>query len=110
MKTQAAILWETNTPWSVEEIELDAPRNGEVLVKIAASGMCHSDEHLVTGDVPFALPINLGDHCSYAIGCGTLSHRERGVPASFNQIDWDAPLKAADFKFEPPAGASVMRP
>jgi S-(hydroxymethyl)glutathione dehydrogenase/alcohol dehydrogenase len=61
VKTQAAILWETNTPWSVEEIELDAPRTGEVLVKIAASGMCHSDEHLVTGDVPFALPI-IGGH------------------------------------------------
>lgn len=40
--------------------------------------------------VPFALPISLGDHCSYAVGCGTLSHRERGGPPSFNQIDWDA--------------------
>ncbi|NDG67106.1 MAG: alcohol dehydrogenase, partial [Actinobacteria bacterium] len=54
MKTKAAILWELNTPWSVEEIELDAPKAGEVLVKIAASGMCHSDEHVVTGDLPFA--------------------------------------------------------
>lgn len=40
--------------------------------------------------VPFALPIALGDRCSYAVGCGTLSHRERGAPPSFNQIDWDA--------------------
>ena len=40
--------------------------------------------------VPFALPISLGDRCSYAVGCGTLSHRERGSPPSFNQIDWDA--------------------
>ena len=40
--------------------------------------------------VPFALPIDLSDRCSYAIGCGTLSHRERGSPPSFNQIDWDA--------------------
>lgn len=40
--------------------------------------------------VPFALPIELGDHCSYAVGCGTLSDRERGAPPSFNQIDWDA--------------------
>ncbi|KQW81989.1 metallophosphoesterase family protein [Brevundimonas sp. Root1279] len=40
--------------------------------------------------VPFALPINVGDHCSYAVGCGTLSHRERGAPPSFNQIEWDA--------------------
>jgi hypothetical protein len=39
--------------------------------------------------VPFALPITLGDHCSYAVGCGTLSHRERGSPPSFNQIEWD---------------------
>ncbi|MCU1502172.1 MAG: putative zinc-containing alcohol dehydrogenase, partial [Ilumatobacteraceae bacterium] len=46
MKTKAAILRALHTPWSVEEIELDPPKAGEVLVKIAASGMCHSDEHL----------------------------------------------------------------
>ena len=51
MKTKAAILRARNTPWSVEEIELDPPKAGEVLVKIVASGMCHSDEHLVTGDL-----------------------------------------------------------
>lgn len=56
MKTKAAILWERNTPWSVEEIELDPPKAGEVLVKIVASGMCHSDEHLVTGDLAGATP------------------------------------------------------
>ena len=61
MKTKAAILWETNSPWSVEEIELDPPKAGEVLVKMAASGLCHSDEHLVTGDLPFELPI-IGGH------------------------------------------------
>src|SRR4051794_41971520 len=51
VKTMAAILWERQTPWSVEEIELDPPKAGEVLVKLAASGMCHSDEHVVTGDL-----------------------------------------------------------
>jgi len=56
MKTRAAILWERNAPWSVEEIELDPPKAGEVLVKLAASGMCHSDEHLVTGDLAGATP------------------------------------------------------
>lgn len=61
MKTKAAVLWEVNTPWSVEEIELDDPKSGEVLVKLVASGMCHSDEHLTTGDLPFALPI-IGGH------------------------------------------------
>jgi NDMA-dependent alcohol dehydrogenase len=51
VKSTAAILWETQSKWSVEEIELDAPKAGEVLVKLAASGLCHSDEHLVTGDM-----------------------------------------------------------
>lgn len=51
MQTRAAILWEPKTQWSVEDIELDEPRSGEVKVKLAASGLCHSDEHLVTGDM-----------------------------------------------------------
>ena len=46
MKSKAAILWEPHTKWSVEEIELDPPGPGEVLLKLAASGLCHSDEHL----------------------------------------------------------------
>ena len=64
MKTKAAILWERNTPWSVEEIELDPPKQGEVLVKLVASGMCHSDEHLVTGDLAGATaePPCIGGH------------------------------------------------
>lgn len=56
MQTKAAILWERGAPWSVETIELDPPKVGEVLVKIIASGMCHSDEHLVTGDIAGATP------------------------------------------------------
>ncbi|MGA1185680.1 MAG: alcohol dehydrogenase catalytic domain-containing protein, partial [Ilumatobacteraceae bacterium] len=56
MRTRAAILRELNAPWSVEEIELDSPKAGEVLVKLSASGMCHSDEHVVTGDLAGATP------------------------------------------------------
>ena len=46
---------------------------------------------IMTGHVhvPFALPIRLGDGCSYAVGCGTLSRRERGAPPSFNRVEWD---------------------
>src|SRR5437764_6961661 len=51
MDTQAAILWEPHTDWSVEDITLDPPKQGEVLLKLTASGLCHSDEHLVTGDM-----------------------------------------------------------
>ena len=51
MQTQAAVLWKQGEDWSVEDIELDEPKAGEVKVKLAASGLCHSDEHLVTGDM-----------------------------------------------------------
>ena len=45
MKTRAAVLREIGADWSVEEIELDEPKAGEILVKTTAAGMCHSDEH-----------------------------------------------------------------
>ena len=51
MKTRAAVLWGIGQDWKVEEIELDPPKAGEVLVKMKAAGLCHSDEHLVTGDM-----------------------------------------------------------
>jgi S-(hydroxymethyl)glutathione dehydrogenase/alcohol dehydrogenase len=49
VQTRAAILWESHTDWSVEDIELDAPKASEVKVKLSASGLCHSDEHLSPG-------------------------------------------------------------
>ncbi|MGA8370980.1 MAG: NDMA-dependent alcohol dehydrogenase [Acidimicrobiales bacterium] len=61
MRSEAAILWEDGFSWSVEEMELDPPQTGEVLVRLAASGMCHSDEHLVTGDLPSVKPV-IGGH------------------------------------------------
>ncbi|HZQ84752.1 MAG TPA: NDMA-dependent alcohol dehydrogenase [Acidimicrobiales bacterium] len=51
MKTRAAVLWGTHQDWKVEEVDLDPPKAGEVLVKWEAAGLCHSDEHLVTGDM-----------------------------------------------------------
>jgi NDMA-dependent alcohol dehydrogenase len=51
MKSRAAILHDVGGPWSVEEFELDPPRAGEVLVEMAAAGLCHSDEHVLTGDM-----------------------------------------------------------
>ena len=51
MKTRAAVLWGIGQDWKVEEIDLDPPKAGEVLVQMKAAGMCHSDEHMVTGDL-----------------------------------------------------------
>ena len=51
MKTRAAVLWGIGQDWKIEEIEVDPPKDGEVLVQWKAAGLCHSDEHLVTGDM-----------------------------------------------------------
>jgi NDMA-dependent alcohol dehydrogenase len=51
MKSRAAVLWGLHEDWTVEEIEVDPPQANEVLVRWLAAGMCHSDEHLVTGDM-----------------------------------------------------------
>jgi S-(hydroxymethyl)glutathione dehydrogenase/alcohol dehydrogenase len=60
MKTRAAILWERGQPLSIEEIELDAPGPGEVLVEVMAAGVCHSDLHPARGDWPTRTPLVLG--------------------------------------------------
>jgi S-(hydroxymethyl)glutathione dehydrogenase/alcohol dehydrogenase len=57
---KAALLQEVGRPLSVEDVELDGPRAGEVRVRIAASGLCHSDYHLISGDLPMQTPAVLG--------------------------------------------------
>ena len=56
MKTKAAVLWGANEDWSVEEVELGDPVANEVQVRLAASGLCHSDEHNRIGDIPMVAP------------------------------------------------------
>jgi len=61
MKMNAAVLWDYEQMWSVEEVDLDPPRDGEVLVSFEATGLCHSDHHIRTGDLPAPVPI-IGGH------------------------------------------------
>jgi NDMA-dependent alcohol dehydrogenase len=51
MQVRAAIVSELQGPWHTETIEIDEPRAHEVKVKMSFAGMCHSDEHLRTGDM-----------------------------------------------------------
>src|SRR5437773_11732625 len=60
MKATAAVLYEVKKPLVIEEVELLEPRAHEVLVKWAANGVCHSDYHVMNGDVPHPLPVVLG--------------------------------------------------
>ncbi len=60
MKTRAAVLYAPGESIRVEEVELDPPKEHEVQVKIAAAGVCHSDYHMVTGELPGYMPMALG--------------------------------------------------
>jgi NDMA-dependent alcohol dehydrogenase len=51
VRSRAAILHDVGASWSIEEFRLDAPRAGEVLVEMAAAGLCHSDDHIRKGDM-----------------------------------------------------------
>ncbi|MGW5336868.1 NDMA-dependent alcohol dehydrogenase [Rhodococcus pyridinivorans] len=62
MKTKAAVVKGINRPWEIEEIDLGDPVAGEVQIRLAASGLCHSDEHLRSGATPLpSFPV-LGGH------------------------------------------------
>ena len=102
MKTKAALLVEPKTPFIIEELDLQEPHNGEVLVKLAACGVCHSDYHLVTGTTKHPMPcvaghegagvvlavgdgvtrVQPGDHVvmSWSPDCGECYYCRRGKP------------------------------
>ena len=61
MKTRAAVAWKAGQPLSIETVDLDGPRAGEVLVEVKATGICHTDEFTLSGADPEGLfPAILG--------------------------------------------------
>ncbi len=54
---RAAVLREVPGRLEIEEISIDKPGPGEVLIRTAAAGVCHSDLHVLTGDLPWAIPL-----------------------------------------------------
>lgn len=52
MKSRAAIAWEANQPLELEEVEVAGPKKGEVLVRIVATGVCHTDAYTLSGADP----------------------------------------------------------
>ena len=74
---QGALLWELNSPFTVDEIEVGDPVADEVQIRLHAAGMCHSDYHLINGNTPIALPA-LGGH----EGAGVVTKVGKTSPAS----------------------------
>ena len=52
MKTRAAVAWEAGKPLEIEEIEIAGPKEGEVLLRNVATGVCHTDAFTLSGDDP----------------------------------------------------------
>jgi Zn-dependent alcohol dehydrogenase len=64
---RAVVLRAPGTPPAVEDVRLDAPKHGELLVRIEAAGVCHSDLHYMSGELVAPLPLVLGHE-----GCGVV--------------------------------------
>lgn len=102
MQMRAALLTEPNGQFHIETVDLHAPQAGEVLVKMKASGVCHSDWHVAIGDTQHPLPciaghegagiveavgegvtrLQVGDHVtlSWTPDCGDCFYCQRGQP------------------------------
>lgn len=102
MKTRAAVITEAPGTFEVVELELDGPRQNEITVKMVASGLCHSDDHIAKGDHgvgrypicgghegagivvevgPHTLGWEVGDHVvfSFLAGCGRCRWCAKGL-------------------------------
>ena len=100
MKTRAAVLRDAHKPFEVIELDLDGPKENEVLIRYVAAGLCHSDLHLIDGDLvprfpivgghegagvieevgPGVTKVAPGDHvvCSFIPNCGTCRYCSTG--------------------------------
>jgi len=71
---KAAVLYEEKTPLVVEDVELEGPKQGEVLVKVVAAGVCHSDLTFIEGRWPVRMPVVMGHE-----GAGVVEKVGEGV-------------------------------
>jgi NDMA-dependent alcohol dehydrogenase len=76
MRTRGAVIRSTPGKYEVVDLELDEPRQGELMVKLTASGLCHSDDHIATGDIPVATYPFCGGH----EGAGVVEKVGPGTP------------------------------
>jgi len=74
MKTRAALLLESPGRYEVHDVDLDPPKDHEVLVRMVASGLCHSDVHYLVGDQPTHVPM-----CAGHEGAGIVEEVGRSV-------------------------------
>lgn len=71
LNVRAAVVHAPNEPFVIETLQLDGPREGEVLIQVKATGLCHSDLHAYEGKSPWAFPALLGHEAAgIVVECG----------------------------------------
>ncbi|HSW38038.1 MAG TPA: NAD(P)-dependent alcohol dehydrogenase [Acidobacteriota bacterium] len=124
MKIKAAVVREAKGPFVMEEIELDEPRDNEIIVRIVSSGLCHTDLVARMGFLPMPLPAVLGhegagvvekvgshvtkvkpgDHVATSfISCGSCPSCMKGIPS------WCADFKRLNFGGCRADGSTTMK-
>jgi len=93
---KAAVLYKPKSKFVVEDVDVDEPKKGEVLVRMVAGGVCHSDLHVVKGDLDAPFPIILGHEGAGIVetvgeGVTDFAKGDHVVPiwrASCGQCEW----------------------
>ena len=86
VKTKAAVAWKAGAPLTIEEVDLEGPRAGEVLIEIKATGICHTDYYTLSGSDPEGIfPAVLGHEgagvvVDVGLGVGTLKKGDHVIP------------------------------
>lgn len=128
MKTRAAVIHQPGERIAIEELELDDPRDGEVLIRYTHAGLCHSDIHVAHGDLEARMPMVLGhegagiiekvgagvtrvkpgDHvvCSFIPNCGTCRYCANGMQSicDMGATILEGSLPGSHYAFRGPKG------
>ncbi len=89
MKVQAAVVWETGGDFRIEQLELDEPREDEVLVRMVASGICHTDLGARDGHLPIPAPPSVFGHEGAGIVERVGARVTRVRPGDSVVLTWD---------------------
>ena len=104
MKTKAAIAWEAGKPLTIEEVDLEGPRAGEVLIEVKATGICHTDYYTLSGADPEGIfPAILGHEGAGIVvdvgpGVGTLRKGDAVWSPSCSSVSGATPSRSSSQK------------
>ncbi|KAM9237410.1 alcohol dehydrogenase S chain-like [Dugong dugon] len=90
IKCKAAVLWDVKKPFSIEEVEVAPPKANEVRIKMVATGVCGTDDHVVSGHMTSPFPVIVGHEAAGIVesigeGVTTVKPGDKVIPVSVPQ-------------------------